>query len=243
MVVAVAEKLFYFQWSKTVHDITQDHDDNITIHFTDGSQASGTHLVGCDGSRSRIREKLCGRTGESSLNHRLDIRLLGASAITPADLGRRLQEMDTYFFQGGDRSSSSFMFWAVQDTPTHNDRKDNPDTYACQIIVSWPYRAGFLGQSKPIEIPTRQEERLNLMKQISQSWASPFRDAVYAVPADTHIQAVNLESWKPAPGKWDNLNGRATLIGDAAHTMYAKQLLSQAIYTTVLTLPQDHVPR
>jgi 2-polyprenyl-6-methoxyphenol hydroxylase-like FAD-dependent oxidoreductase len=129
--------------------------------------------------------------------------------------------MDTYFFQGGDQGQSSFMFWAVQDTPNHNDRKDNPDTYACQLIVSWPYRAGFLGRSEPIEVPASQEERLNLMKEVAKSWASPFRDAVFAVPADTHIQAVNLESWKPASGKWDSLNGRATLIGDAAHTMYA----------------------
>lgn len=209
------------KWSKTVEDITQDHDHKITIHFADGSQASGTHLVGCDGSRSRVREKLCSRTGESPLNHRLDIRLLGASVITPLDLGRRLQEMDTYFFQGGDQGQSSFMFWAVQDTPNHNDRDDNPDTYACQLIVSWPYRAGFLGRSKPIEIPANQEDRLKLMKEIAQSWASVFRDAVYAIPADTHIQAVNLESWKPASGRWDSLNGRATLIGDAAHTMQA----------------------
>jgi hypothetical protein len=138
-------------------------------------------------------------------------------------MGRRLQEMDTYFFQGGDQGASSFMFWAVQDTPNHNDRKDNPDTYACQLIVTWPYRAGFLGRSDPIGVPAGQDERLNLMKEIAKSWASPFRDAVYAVPADTHIQAVNLESWKPASGKWDSLNVRATLIGDAAHTMYARQ--------------------
>jgi 2-polyprenyl-6-methoxyphenol hydroxylase-like FAD-dependent oxidoreductase len=138
-------------------------------------------------------------------------------------MGRRLQEMDTYFFQGGDQGASSFMFWAVQDTPNHNDRKDNPDTYACQLIVTWPYRAGFLGRSDPIEVPASQEERLGLMKEIAKSWASPFRDAAYAVPADTHIQAVNLESWKPTSGKWDSLDGRATLIGDAAHTMYARK--------------------
>jgi len=146
---------------------------------------------------------------------------LGASVIFPSELGRRLQEMDPYFFQGGDQNASSFMFWAVQDTPNHNDRHDNPDTYACQLIVTWPYRAGFLGRSQPIEVPESQEERLQLMRQIAEPWTSPFRDAVYAVPADTHIQAVNLESWKPASGKWDNLDGRATLVGDAAHTMYA----------------------
>lgn len=135
------------------------------------------------------------------------------------------------------------MFWAVQDTPSHNDRKDNVDTYACQLIVSWPYRAGFLGRSEPIEIPASQEERLSLMKEIAKSWASPFRDAVFAIPADTHIQAVNLESWKPAPGKWDSLNGRATLIGDAAHTMYASQTIPNVHRASMLTNPQDYVPR
>jgi hypothetical protein len=133
-------------------------------------------------------------------------------------MGRRMQEQDTYFFQGGDQGASSFMFFAVQDTPNHNDRADQ-DTYACQLIVSWPYRAGFLGRDEPIEVPDSQEGRLGLMKEIAKSWATPFRDAVFAVPEDTHIQHVNLESWIPEPGAWDNLKGRATLIGDSAHTM------------------------
>jgi 2-polyprenyl-6-methoxyphenol hydroxylase-like FAD-dependent oxidoreductase len=133
-------------------------------------------------------------------------------------MGRRMQEQDTYFFQGGDQAASSFMFFAVQDTPFHNDREDQ-DTYACQLIVSWPYRAGFLGRDEPIEVPESQEGRLELMKEIANSWATPFRDAVFAVPEDTHIQHVHLESWKPELGAWDNLDGRATLIGDSAHTM------------------------
>lgn len=152
------------------------------------------------------------------MNNRLDARLLGGSVIYSSAMGRRLQELDTYFFSGGDQGASSFFFFAVQDTPNHNERT-NQDTYAGQTIVTWPYRAGFLGRNDPIEVPTSQEERLSLMKEIAKSWTSPFRDAVYAIPDDTHIQAVNLEYWKPVLGGWDNLSGRATLIGDAAHTM------------------------
>lgn len=199
-------------------EITQDLDHSITARFTDGSQAHGTHLVGCDGSRSRTREILCSKAGTSPLNSRLDARLLGGSVIYTPEMGRRLQELDTFFFSGGDQGTSSFFFFAVQDTPYHNEKTDQ-DTYAGQTIITWPYRAGFLGRDDPIEVPTSQEERLNLMKEIAKSWTSPFRDAVYAIPEDTHIQAVNLESWTPVAGGWDNLNGRAVLIGDAAHTM------------------------
>lgn len=230
------------KWSKTVEDIKQDSNGDVTLQFTDGSQAHGTHLVGCDGTRPRVRESLCSNIGTSPLNHRLDIRLLGGSVIYPAAMGCRMQEMDTYFFQGGDQGASSFMFFAVQDTPNYNDRVDQ-DTYACQLIVSWPYRAGFLGRNDPIEIPSGQEERLALMKEISKSWASPFRDAIYAVPDNTHIQAVNLESWKPEPGAWDNLNGRATLIGDAAHcmTMFRGEAFNHGI-VDVQKYVSNHLP-
>jgi hypothetical protein len=135
------------------------------------------------------------------------------------------------------------MFFAVQDTPNHNDREDQ-NTYACQLIVSWPYRAGYLGREDPIEVPSSQEGRLSLMKEIAKSWASPFRDAVYAVPGDTHIQAVNLESWKPVSGAWDNLNGRATLIGDAAHTVCSWPLVKLRSFPRSLlyVLVDDNVP-
>lgn len=120
--------------------------------------------------------------------------------------------------QGSDPKTNVFLFFAFQDTPANNDRA-NKDTYSCQVIVSWPYRAGFLGRDEPTEIPTETGERLKLMRQIADGWASPFREAVLDVADGTNVQAIRLEDWPPALGTWTNLDGRATLIGDAAHAM------------------------
>lgn len=120
--------------------------------------------------------------------------------------------------QGSDPKTNAFLFFAFQDTPANNDRS-NQDTYSCQVIVSWPYRSGFLDRTEPVDVPVGYIERLRLMKHIAQGWASPFREAVLDIPEGTVVQSIRLEDWPPAANTWTNLDGGATLIGDAAHAM------------------------
>jgi len=129
-----------------------------------------------------------------------------------------MRALDPLFMQGSDPKTDAFLFFAFQDTPANNDRA-NKDTYSCQVIISWPYRAGFLGREEPTEVPSDSNERLTLMNTIADSWASPFREAVLDVAQGTLVQAIRLEDWPPAIGRWTNFDGRATLIGDAAHAM------------------------
>ncbi|KAK5116870.1 hypothetical protein LTR85_009130 [Meristemomyces frigidus] len=153
-----------------------------------------------------------------------------------------MQECDPFFFQGCDPATDSFMFFSFQDTPANNDR-DNQDTYDCQVIVSWPYRAEFLGRSEPTETPATSEERLRLMKEITRDWASPFRDVVQDMPSTSTVQAIRLEDWPPEEGSWENFDGRATLVGDAAHamTMYRGEAANHGI-TDVARWLDFHLP-
>ena len=129
-----------------------------------------------------------------------------------------MQRLDRAFIQGGDASTASFMLFAIQDTPQNNDREDR-DSYLCQVVISWPFCAGFLGRSEPTDVPEDMAKRLPLMRKISETWASPYRDIIREIPEDTGIQSVTLQDWVPVKGAWDNLNGKAALIGDAAHPM------------------------
>lgn len=190
----------------------------MTAHFEDGSSASGTQLVGCDGTRSRVRILLCELLGSSSENHPLPVRFMGTSVVYPSSMGRVMQGCDPFFFQGADPKTDAFMFFATQDTPANNDRVDQ-DTYSCQVIISWPFRAGFLARDEPTEVPVGDVERLRLMKEITKCWASPFRDVVLDIPEGTPIRSIRIEDWPPQEGAWDNLKGRATLVGDAGHAM------------------------
>ncbi|KAL8946602.1 MAG: hypothetical protein Q9222_007022 [Ikaeria aurantiellina] len=207
------------QWSHTLDSISTTSDPSaITAHFTNSASATGTLLVGADGLRSRTRSVLFAHNPQLAINNVLPVRLLGASVVYPRELASKMRALDPFFFQGGDPLSDAFMWFSFLDTPTNNSR-ENPDTYECQILVSWPFRAGFKGRGMPLDIPATNHERVKLMKELVQGWAEPFYECVMSVPADAEVKAIALEDFVPKPGLWDNQHGRITLMGDAAHAM------------------------
>ena len=190
----------------------------VTAYFGDSTSATGTLLVGADGSRSRVRSSLLAHQPRLAINNVLPVRLLGASVVYPRDLALQMRNLDPFFFQGGDPKSDAFMWFSFLDTPINNTR-DNPDTYECQILLSWPYRKGFRGRDEPLDVPATHKERVNLMKEMVDGWTNPFYSCVMNIPADAEIKAIALEDFVPRKGLWDNKDGRITLIGDAAHAM------------------------
>ncbi|KAL8870915.1 MAG: hypothetical protein Q9174_003149 [Haloplaca sp. 1 TL-2023] len=206
------------QWSKTLETIEYPDNDTVVARFADGTEAAGTLLVGADGSRSVVRSLLLSYDPRAALNKPLPVRLLGASVVYPSSLALRMRALDPFFFQGGDPGSDAFMWFSFLDTPANNAREEK-DTYECQILVSWPYRKGFGGREEPLEIPYRNEERVNLMKELVQGWTNPFYDCVMNIPGDAEVKAIGLEDFVPRVGMWENRQGRVTLMGDAAHAM------------------------
>ncbi|KAL8706572.1 MAG: hypothetical protein Q9201_000385 [Fulgogasparrea decipioides] len=206
------------QWSKTLESISYPGLDTVIAHFSDHTSAAGMLLIGADGSRSRARSLLLAHEPHLAINNVLPVRLLGASVVYPQDLALRMRALDPFFFQGGDPASDAFMWFSFLDTPANNSRED-PDTYECQILISWPHRNGFRGVNKPLDIPATNEEQIRLMKELVDGWANPFHDCVMNIPADAEIKAIALEDFVPRPGLWDNRSGRVTLMGDAAHAM------------------------
>lgn len=110
---------------------------------------------------------------------------------------------------------SGVVMLVVLDTPTNNAR--GTDTYMVQLMISWPYRPGFLQDPLPTETPNTAPERLAFMKRIAQDWAEPFRSVVLGIPNSTEPKNIRLEDWLPE--MWDNRGERVTLVGDAAHAM------------------------
>ena len=130
-----------------------------------------------------------------------------------------MRALDPFFFQGGDPQSDVFMWFSFLDTPSNNSRREDPDTFECQIMIGWPYRKGFLGRDEPLDAPSENSEKLALMKRIAQGWAEPFQECVMEIPEDTSVQSVKLEDFIPRLNMWDNMHGRVTMAGDAAHAM------------------------
>lgn len=175
--------------------------------------------MGADGIQSRTRAALLAHTPQLGRNTELPVRLLGVSVIYPPALALKMRALDPFFFQGGDPESDTFMWFSFLDTPSNNPRRDNPDTYECQILVSWPYREGFRDGNEELDVPSTGQERVAIMKELAKGWAEPFQECVMAIPEGTQPQTIKLEDFVPKKEMWNNMQGRCTMVGDAAHAM------------------------
>ena len=65
----------YHQHNKRLRTLGIGPSGQVTVGFEDGSEANGACAIGCDGSKSRVREYLCGErgalvdTGITMINH------------------------------------------------------------------------------------------------------------------------------------------------------------------------------
>jgi 2-polyprenyl-6-methoxyphenol hydroxylase-like FAD-dependent oxidoreductase len=188
----------------------------VVAEFDDGTTATGTMLIGCDGSRSQARKVLC---PNNYSNYQLPIRLMGATVSYDVEKCKPIQDLDPYFFQCCDPQTDNFMFYGFLDVPSaERQSAEGPLPVTCQVLTSWPCRPGFLGIPEPVEIPEARTDRVAWMKRMTTGWTEPFRSIVQDMPEDTEPKVISLEDWVPVVGAWDN-HGRVTLIGDAAHAM------------------------
>lgn len=202
-----------FKWSKCLEKISYPTDSTVSAHFDDGTSATGDLLIGCDGANSAVRRSLCPAIYRTN---RLPVRLIGLRMERPLSEIQECLAIDPHFFQGGDPDSNVYFWHSFIDLPRSTDERT---TATCQMMMSWPYRKGFLGRDEPLEVPESVEEKLALMRELSKDWAPLFKDLVHSIPEETDLREIVLADWPPEKAAWDNHNGTVTLVGDAAHAM------------------------
>lgn len=147
------------------------------------------------------------------------MRLLGLRVKFPLAKVAKCLAIDPHFFQGGDPLSNVYFWFSFIHLPRAVDVEgtgegEEEEDATCQMMVSWPYS----GEAAD-EMPETQTARRERIRQLATNWNETFRDLVYSIPETTELREIVLEDWPPVQGRWDNHNGRVTLVGDAAHCM------------------------
>lgn len=207
------------EWNKTVGNIVK-NDSGATAFFYDGTSATGSFLVACDGAHSIARRIIHSTTYQ---NYQLPVRIVGTGVYYTESQVAGIRSLDPYFLHGSDPRTDAYLWFSFLETPGDPDcpalNEHGERMYHCQIMTSWPYREGFCGRANPIEVPNTKEAQLNWMKALSVDWVEPFNSIVQNIPVNSEIKAVSLTDWIPQRNMDDIFDGRVVLLGDAMHNM------------------------
>ena len=95
------------QWSKAVTTF-ESRDESVTVHFDDGSSATGRLLVACDGGNSRIRRALF----PDRQSYKIPIRVIGVKAEYTTERMEPLRKLDPIFLQGTASANNTYAFFS-----------------------------------------------------------------------------------------------------------------------------------
>jgi 2-polyprenyl-6-methoxyphenol hydroxylase-like FAD-dependent oxidoreductase len=175
-------------------------DDEVTAHFADGTQETGTIIVGADGGISQVRRRLL---GDAAAQEVLPCQFMNFSFSLPAELAQWLEKSLGPTIEVGAHPRNMYMGLSLLDKPDTT----KPETWLFYILAAWKLSDNVDGQGSG--------SQLSELRSRMDDWADPFKTVVEKLPDDTYIKQDQLRIWHTKP--WDNHQGRVTLIGDAAH--------------------------
>jgi 2-polyprenyl-6-methoxyphenol hydroxylase-like FAD-dependent oxidoreductase len=199
------------QWGKSFQSLELT-DDGVVAYFKDGHRVEGSMLLGVDGKNSRIKRQLLGE--EKSRLNPLPVGFMGFTLKLPPAQMQPFRNIHPVIWQGCHPGSGYFVFFSMLSTPESNGSSGTEAPYyEGQFNMSWLTEQN--GQT-----PKTSGEQLAKAKQAacaSTGMFAPLREAILAIPEDTHALEIVLEDWPTQ--EWPSSKGRVTLLGDAAHTM------------------------
>lgn len=186
-----------------------DNGDMVTVKFEDGTIATGSLVIGCDGHNSRTRHLLFADSPSEADLQPTPIRCMGVTIhLTEAQV-KPLRGIDPLLFQGVHPDSGKFMWYSFVSTPAINGSEATSEPYyEGQIIMSWRRK------SSDDDIPDTHPARVRMMQRNASNFEGRLKTLVDSIPEDTKVTVVNLADWPTQT--WPNMNGHVTLAGDAS---------------------------
>lgn len=191
-------------------------DTGVRAKFHDGSFYEGLLLVGADGAKSVVRSLLYDPINLPPKP--LPISFLGTSLLVNHAQIKPLLDLDPILFQGCHPESSTWMWFSVMESPETNGSIVLPleqRYWKAQLCLSWP------SADNRSEIAATDAARVLKMREKAENFDPRLRAIFHDALRLDHapVLSIHLADWHLPPTLASNLQGRVTLVGDAAHTM------------------------
>ncbi|KAL7929324.1 hypothetical protein V8C35DRAFT_315722 [Trichoderma chlorosporum] len=184
------------RWNHVLQGITSEQSGQHTLQFTDGSSASGFHLViGADGAWSKVRASITPAKPQYSGNHYIESRINPNSVYHPTMVSK---------------VGAGTLMCLGSSKEIVTQRQGN-GSYRIYLGVTVPedfVRGGLIDLTD-----TESTRRLFLSSEFFGDWAEELKDLIR--------YSEDFRSWPlyymaPEAVSWDSVPG-LTLVGDAAH--------------------------
>ena len=179
--------------------------DSVTATFEDGTSATGSLLVGCDGAHSIVREFLVGK--EAAQEEVIDFQMFNVSCRFPKETAEYLRSIHPIFKTS--YHPESFHWWnSIQDV----EDPSKPETWLFQNLLSWA------GPPRASDFPD-QASRLAYWRKKGEIVAEPWRTIGRELPDDLVFGVDRTTIWRPFDWSDSELSPRVTLAGDSGHVI------------------------
>ncbi|KAF1986212.1 FAD/NAD(P)-binding domain-containing protein [Aulographum hederae CBS 113979] len=189
-----------------------DDGSSVTAEFEDGTSETGRIVVGADGAKSQVRNLLF---GERAAPERIPFSATFVQAKFSREQALHLRRQHKLYL-AGIHPAGLFAFFGMQDAPD----PDRPENWTFFFYISWPSSI----QEQDETADWTNEQRMKQVKEKSRDFADPWKSAFEWIPDNHPCWYHDMSDWDPARAISDEYpadkhGGKATIAGDAAHTM------------------------